>query len=71
MLYPMRFKKVFIEKVWGGRAFEEKLNMQLPKIKILENLGKFQHIQMEWELLKMGLLREKLYKKFIPNTKIN
>ena len=36
MLYPMRFKKVFIEKVWGGRAFEEKLNMQLPKDK---NIG--------------------------------
>ena len=36
MLYPMRIKKVFIEKVWGGRAFEEKLNMQLPKDK---NIG--------------------------------
>ena len=70
MLYPMRFKKVFIEKVWGGRAFEEKLNMQLPKDK---NIGE------SWEVSAhpngMGIVEngplEKLYKKFIPNTKIS
>ena len=33
MLYPLKFKKVFIEKVWGGREFEEKLGMKLPKNK--------------------------------------
>ncbi|RRD38737.1 class I mannose-6-phosphate isomerase [Leptotrichia sp. OH3620_COT-345] len=33
MLYPLKFKKVFIEKVWGGREFEEKLNMTLPENK--------------------------------------
>ena len=31
MLYPLKFKKVFMEKVWGGRKFEEFLNMDLPK----------------------------------------
>ena len=36
MLYPMKFKKVFIEKVWGGREFETKLNMTLPENK---NIG--------------------------------
>lgn len=30
MLYPLKFKKVFIEKIWGGRNFETKLNMELP-----------------------------------------
>lgn len=29
-MYPLKFKKCFIEKVWGGRAFEETLNMNLP-----------------------------------------
>lgn len=33
MLYPLKFKKVFIEKVWGGREFEKKLNMKLPNNK--------------------------------------
>ena len=32
----MKFKKVFIEKVWGGREFETKLNMTLPENK---NIG--------------------------------
>ncbi len=36
MLYPLKFKKVFIEKVWGGRNLESKLNMKLPKGK---NIG--------------------------------
>ena len=31
MLYPMKFKKVFIENVWVGREFEKKLNMTLPE----------------------------------------
>lgn len=35
-LYPLKFKKVFIEKIWGGRNFEKKLNMKLPKDK---NIG--------------------------------
>ena len=30
MLYPMKFKKFFVEKVWGGREFETKLGMKLP-----------------------------------------
>jgi len=29
-MYPLKFKKCFIEKIWGGRAFEEVLNMNLP-----------------------------------------
>lgn len=36
MLYPLKFEKVFIEKVWGGREFEKSLNMILPKDK---NIG--------------------------------
>lgn len=30
MLYPLKFYKVFKEKVWGGRALGEKLGMELP-----------------------------------------
>ncbi|UUV19680.1 class I mannose-6-phosphate isomerase [Fusobacteria bacterium ZRK30] len=33
-LYPLKFKKVFKEKVWGGRNFSEKLNMDLPPEKL-------------------------------------
>lgn len=33
-LYPLKFKKVFKEKVWGGRNFSEKLNMDLPSEKL-------------------------------------
>ncbi len=33
-LYPLKFKKVFKEKVWGGRSFEEKLGMTLPDNKL-------------------------------------
>lgn len=29
-MYPLKFKKCFIEKIWGGRAFEEALDMNLP-----------------------------------------
>jgi mannose-6-phosphate isomerase len=29
-MYPLKFRKCFIEKIWGGRAFEEILNMKLP-----------------------------------------
>ena len=31
MLYPMKFKKFFVEKVWGGREFETKLGMKMPE----------------------------------------
>lgn len=24
MLYPLKFKKVFIEKIWGGKNLEKK-----------------------------------------------
>lgn len=33
-LYPLKFKKVFKEKIWGGRSFSEKLNMILPTEKL-------------------------------------
>jgi len=29
-MYPLKFKKHFVEKVWGGRGFEEALDMILP-----------------------------------------
>lgn len=32
-MYPLKFKKCFIEKVWGGRAFEDVLDMKLPENK--------------------------------------
>lgn len=32
-MYPIRFKKCFIEKIWGGRAFETNLEMNLSKNK--------------------------------------
>lgn len=32
-MYPIKFKKCFIDKVWGGRAFEETLGMNLPENK--------------------------------------
>lgn len=35
MLYPLKFEKVFIEKVWGGREFEKSLNMTLPNEKLI------------------------------------
>lgn len=30
-MYPFKFKKVFKEKIWGGKNFETKLHMILPK----------------------------------------
>lgn len=30
-MYPIKFKKCFIDKVWGGRAFETVLGMELPE----------------------------------------
>ena len=35
MLYPLKFKKVFIEKIWGGRALETELGMNLPENKLI------------------------------------
>ncbi len=32
-MYPLKFKKCFIEKIWGGRAFEDILHMELPEDK--------------------------------------
>ncbi len=32
-VYPMKFTKVFKEKVWGGRQFNDVLNMNLPDVK--------------------------------------
>ncbi|GLI55420.1 mannose-6-phosphate isomerase [Propionigenium maris DSM 9537] len=29
-MYPLKFKKHFVEKIWGGRGFEEALDMKLP-----------------------------------------
>ncbi len=29
-MYPLKFKKCFIKKVWGGRSFENSLDMTLP-----------------------------------------
>lgn len=31
MLYPLIFRKVFVEKIWGGRELEKNLNMNLPE----------------------------------------
>ena len=31
MLYPLKFEKVFKEKIWGGRKLESLLNMNLPQ----------------------------------------
>ena len=33
LVYPIKFKKCFIDKVWGGRAFETVLGMKLPENK--------------------------------------
>ena len=30
MLYPLKFKKVLIPKVWGGRNLNKKLGIELP-----------------------------------------
>lgn len=35
-MYPLKFKKVFKEKIWGGRKFDSLLNMNLPQNK---NIG--------------------------------
>lgn len=32
-MYPLKFKKCFIEKIWGGRAFESVLDIKLPENK--------------------------------------
>ncbi len=32
-MYPMKFKKILKEKVWGGRGFEEIMHMNLPENK--------------------------------------
>ncbi len=29
-MYPLKFKKHFVEKIWGGKSFFEVLNMELP-----------------------------------------
>ncbi len=31
MLYPLRFEKVFVKKIWGGRVLETTLGMSLPE----------------------------------------
>lgn len=35
MIYPLRFEKVFIKKIWGGRALETELGMALPENEII------------------------------------
>ena len=30
-MYPLKFKKVFKEKIWGGNKFKTLLNMEIPK----------------------------------------
>ena len=35
MIYPLRFEKVFIKKIWGGRALETELGMTLPENEII------------------------------------
>ncbi|MCX5774186.1 MAG: class I mannose-6-phosphate isomerase [Fusobacteria bacterium] len=32
--YPIKFNKIFVEKIWGGRDFEKALGMQLPDDKL-------------------------------------
>lgn len=34
-MYPLKFKKCFIEKIWGGRALETVLDMKLPENKTI------------------------------------
>ncbi|MBN1470064.1 MAG: mannose-6-phosphate isomerase, class I [Fusobacteriaceae bacterium] len=40
-MYPLKFKKVFKEKIWGGNKFKTLLNMEIPKNK---NIGE------SWEI---------------------
>ncbi|WP_319205333.1 type I phosphomannose isomerase catalytic subunit [uncultured Ilyobacter sp.] len=37
-MYPLKFKKCFIEKIWGGRAFESILDIKLPENKKIGEL---------------------------------
>jgi len=37
-MYPLKFKKCFIEKIWGGRAFESVLDIKLPENKKIGEL---------------------------------
>lgn len=68
-MYPIKFKKCFVDKVWGGRAFEDVLGMNLPEGKqigeswevsshkngmsIVEN-GEFAGISLEKLVAKFG-----------------
>lgn len=68
-MYPIKFKKCFVDKVWGGRAFEDVLGMNLPEGKqigeswevsshqngmsIIEN-GEFAGISLEELVAKFG-----------------
>ena len=38
-MYPLKFKKVFKEKIWGSRKFETLLGMELPLDKKVSEAG--------------------------------
>lgn len=55
MIYPLRFKKVFIkEKIWGGKSIRDRVRNGITrKWNYRWVMGSGVHIQMEWVSLKM------------------
>lgn len=68
MMYPLKFKKVFIEKVWGGRNFETKLNMDLPADKKIGESWEISSHHNGMSIVENGFLKgktlEEIYNKY-------
>lgn len=57
MLYPLKFKSLFKERIWGGRALAEKMNKQLPDGKKIGESWELSGVQGDISVVSNGKLK--------------
>lgn len=68
-LYPLKFKKVFKEKIWGGRSFSDKLNMDLPTEKLYGESWEVSSHKNGMSIVENGKLKGKSLEKLFSDYK--
>jgi mannose-6-phosphate isomerase len=66
-MYPLKFKKCFIEKIWGGRALEDVLDMKLPENKIIGESWEVSSHKNGMSYVENGSLKGKSLQELVDN----
>lgn len=57
MLYPIKFKPIFVERIWGGDSLKTKLNKRLPDAKKIGESWEISAVQDSLSVVNNGILK--------------